>query len=69
MLADEVHGYAQCIAYSVHEAAAATCVSPATIRRAIQAGKLEARRVGSRILIEPDALRQWVHGSPIAGRG
>lgn len=44
------------LAYSVSEAAQAICVSPSMIRKLIREEKLQASRIGDRILISPAAL-------------
>lgn len=44
------------LAYTVKEAASATGVSPATIWRALQDGKLEKIKWGGRTLIPADSL-------------
>ena len=56
------------IALSLRDAARAVGVSVPTLRRAIRSGALVARRVGGRVLIEPEALREWVRRSPQTGR-
>lgn len=45
---------------TVREAAAAAGVHPATIRRAIVAGDLQAERVGQKLIrIRPETLEAW----------
>ena len=54
----QAHGVER-LAYTYKEAARAIAVSERTIRRSIQAGKLRVVRVGARVLIPADALRQF----------
>lgn len=48
------------IALSVAEVALATSLSEDTIRRACQSGDLEYSEIGSRILIRPAAIDEWM---------
>ena len=57
---------AEPISYSLKDAAAATGVDPSTLRKAYQDGALDARKVGTKILISRDALREWLAALPKA---
>jgi excisionase family DNA binding protein len=50
------------MAMPLNEAAAAIGVSHWTLRKAIDAGKLKAMRVGRKILVSPDELRKFLEG-------
>lgn len=50
------------IALTIKETAGAIGVSPGHIRNKIKAGDLKTVRVGRRVLITTDALRQWLTG-------
>lgn len=54
------------LAYSREEAARKVGVSLDTIRRAINKGDLKAKRIGRRISITDDALRDWLERLPDA---
>jgi excisionase family DNA binding protein len=56
------------LAYSVKEAAGAIGVSPRTIVREIQRGRLRAARVSRRVVIPADALAEFLgcHTAPEA---
>lgn len=49
-------------AYDIAAAAAEYSVSPDTIRRAIKAGELPAKRVGRKYSIRSEALEGWFDG-------
>lgn len=49
-------------AYDIPAAATAYSVSPDTIRRAIKAGDLPAKRVGRKYSIRSEALDAWFDG-------
>ena len=48
------------ISFSVREAAEESSLSERTIRAAIKDGRLEAFRVGRRVLVTPEALRKFL---------
>jgi len=48
------------ITFSVAEVAEMTGLSPNTIRKTIQVGKLKAVRLGSRVLVTQKALEEWL---------
>lgn len=48
------------LAYTIDEAAEATTCSRATIYRAIQAGRLEARKIGAKTVVSATSLRRMV---------
>ena len=50
------------LAYSIKEAAHASSLGKSTIYNYIQAGKLEARRVGGRTIIPAASLLQLLQG-------
>jgi excisionase family DNA binding protein len=50
------------ICFSVKVAAAESGLSERTIHSAIKDGRLEAMRVGRRVLISPVALETYLHG-------
>lgn len=50
------------LSYTRQEAAEVMGVSLDTIRRAIKAGTLRAKKKGRVILVSPDALRDWFNG-------
>jgi excisionase family DNA binding protein len=50
--------------HDVEEAAEVANVGQAKIRQEIKAGRLEARRVGKRILLTPEAIRAWIDQLP-----
>jgi len=52
------------ISFSVKVAAAESGLSERTIHAAIKDGRLEAMRVGRRVLITPGALEDYLHGKP-----
>ncbi|HEY5330084.1 MAG TPA: helix-turn-helix domain-containing protein [Acidobacteriaceae bacterium] len=52
------------ISFSVRVAAAESGLSERTIHTAIKDGRLEAMRVGRRVLITPEALEDYLHGKP-----
>jgi excisionase family DNA binding protein len=54
------------VAYSREEAAKACGLSLDTIRRAINAGDLRAKRAGRRIVVPEESLRDWLKGLPDA---
>ena len=55
----------QPIAYSIRDCAAALQVSERTIRRAINAGKLQAIRIGRIVRVSSESLRQFVEAAEI----
>lgn len=55
------------IAYDIAAAAAATSTSEKTIRLAILHGRLAARKLGRKYLIEDAALRDWIGSLPASG--
>jgi excisionase family DNA binding protein len=48
------------VSYTVDETAAATGLSPRSVRRAIWAGELRALRAGRRVLIPADAISEYL---------
>src|ERR1035438_804137 len=58
----EIHKMA--ISFSVKVAAAESGLSERSIHEAIKDGRLEAMRVGRRVLITPGALEDYLHGKP-----
>lgn len=50
------------LAYSIKEAAHASSLGKSTIYNYIQAGKLEARKVGGRTIIPAESLRALLEG-------
>ena len=52
------------ISISVKMAAEQCSLSERTIHAAIKDGRLEAMRVGRRVLITPAALEDYLHGTP-----
>ncbi|WP_263376514.1 helix-turn-helix domain-containing protein [Granulicella aggregans] len=52
------------ISFSVRVAAAESGLSERTIHAAIKSGRLEAMRVGRRVLITPGALEDYLQGKP-----
>ena len=52
------------IGVSVKQAAVLTSLSHWFIRDEVNAGRIPARRVGSRIVIDYDGLRAWVKSQP-----
>lgn len=55
------------ISFSVKVAAAESGLSERTIHAAIKQGRLKVMRVGRRVLVSPDALREFLSGH--AGKG
>jgi excisionase family DNA binding protein len=50
--------------HDVDETSEIINVGPAKVREEIKAGRLEARRVGKRILLTPEAIRAWIDALP-----
>jgi excisionase family DNA binding protein len=48
-------------AYTVRDAAQRVGISEVQLRRIIKRGELKTRRVGRRILVTADALREWMN--------
>jgi len=48
------------LAYSIKEGAEMTSLSPWTLRAWIKQGKLQATRLGRRVVLTPEALRRLV---------
>lgn len=57
------------ICYSVKTAAEESGLSERTIHAAIKDGRLEAMRVGRRVLISPGELEAFLHGKPRKSNG
>ncbi|AXH70470.1 HTH DNA binding protein [Gordonia phage Daredevil] len=54
------------LAYSKSEAASIVGVSEPTIERAIKAGDLMAKRIGTRVVIPDEELKAWFDALPSA---
>lgn len=52
----------QKLAYSIKEACRATSLSRSTLYTHIAAGRLQARRIGGRVLIPAESLRALIAG-------
>jgi excisionase family DNA binding protein len=50
--------------FDVPEASEFSNIGPAQIRKEIKAGRLQARRVGKRILMTLDDLKAWAEALP-----
>ena len=55
------------IALSIAEAAKATSIGKSSIRKAIDTGHLPVKRLGRRVLIESDRLREFIAALPEEG--
>lgn len=49
------------LAIDIREAGRLTSLSPRTIRRHIKAGHIRSVRIGTRLLIRVDSLRDWIN--------
>lgn len=56
------------LAMPLSEAAVAVGLSHWTLRKAINAGKLKAMRVGRKILVSPDELKRFLTGTNTKGK-
>jgi excisionase family DNA binding protein len=68
MTTRRTHDSAGPIAISVKRASEVTPFGESTIRKAIAAGELRASRVGDRVVIAPDDLRDWIGAKPVSPR-
>jgi excisionase family DNA binding protein len=53
------------LAVDIREAGRLTSLSPRTIRRQIKAGRIRSVRIGTRLLVPFDALRDWINQKSI----
>ena len=54
------------ITYSIDEVATALGVSRLAVTQRIASGQLQARKMGSRVLIEAKSVRKFLAGLPVA---
>jgi len=56
------------IGVSVKQAASITSLSQWTIRNEVSAGRIPARQIGSRVVIDYAGLVAWIESHPVAAR-